>query len=519
MNRWTSLFAAILVVSFAGQASSQKCFNISRIEVLGVGVVDPAQVEKIANFKTGCITLEDIEEARKRILKFYFDAGYIAARVYIPRQNVADGVFDIQLIEGQITQVVVDVNGEQRPSKALTAFPGVVGAPANLRTIEQGIDQIDRLRTQSAKSELRPGDEPGDTVLYINTTATRPWQLGFSVDNRGSGTTGENTVNLSFSYEDLVGLNDQWIFDFRRSSDAFPLKFSNENPDSRSLLIGGSIPYGRWTLSTYGSYSDYNVDVRGATSTIETSGNSKSIQASADYLFHRDSDSKTSLNFGLTWKDNENFVLGTQIDVSSRALTFFDLGVSHVQYTANGVFDGSIKFRQGLSLFGAFDDDDAPPGSPKGQFSSVLLSAGYQTGWTFPQSTLLLSSRIDAQFADDLLFGSEQFSLGSFSGIRGTRQGVLFGNNGVQVRNTLTWLQRLDGWDVTLRPYVGLDGGRIFGQDRFDIDGDSLISGTAGLGIEYRNVAVDVEYSQVLHRPSSESGADALLTAKFGLKF
>lgn len=511
-------FAAIAALSLTHEASAQSCFDISRINVLGVGLFNEKEIERLANKKTGCLTLDDIDEARQRILKFYFDQGFIAARVYIPRQNIADGVFVLQVIEGRITEVVVDVNGERRSSKALTAFPGVVGAPAELRTIEQGIDQIDRLRTQSAKSELRPGEEPGDTVLYINTVAEPPWQISFSVDNRGSETTGENTANLSFGYDDLFGLNDQWIVDFRRNSDSFPLEFSDQSPKGRSFLVGGSIPYGNWTFSTYGSYSDYDVDVQGVFSTIETSGNSKSIQASADYLFHRDSDSKTSLNFGLTWKDNDNFILGTRIDVSSRALTFVDLGVSHIQYTDAGIFDGAIKLRQGLPLFGAFDDGDAPSGSPEGQFFAVLLSGGYQTGWALDEGTLLLSSRVEAQFSGDQLFGSEQFSLGGFSGVRGTRQGVLFGNNGIQMRNTLTWLYGLEDFDVTLRPFVGLDGGTIFPQDRFGVRGGSLASGTLGVGLVHRYAEFNVEFSQILHRPDFLIGADGLLTAKLVLK-
>ncbi len=84
------------------------------------------------------------------------------------------------------------------------------------------------------------------------------------------------------------------------------------------------------------------------------------------------------------------------------------------------------------------------------------------------------------------MFGGEQMGLGGSSNVRGLREGVIFGNNGFFNRNELVW--RTLPWEGTsaasilgeLRPYVGLDYGHVFAQERFDVSAGDLASWTIG---------------------------------------
>jgi hypothetical protein len=53
-------------------------------------------------------------------------------------------------------------------------------------------------------------------------------------------------------------------------------------------------------------------------------------------------------------------------------------------------------------------------------------------------------------------------------------------------------------WLGQLRPYAGLDHGRIFEQAKFGIPGGSLTSGTIGARLAGGQAYADVGYSRIL---------------------
>ena len=95
--------------------------------------------------------------------------------------------------------------------------------------------------------------------------------------------------------------------------------------------------------------------------------------------------------------------------------------------------------------------------------------------------------------------------MGGYSSVRGTRETMLFGNNGFFVRNDLVWrtqafsdnqeLARIFG---ELRPYFGVDYGRIASQARYTIAGGDMFGWTLGAKLAGGNVNFEIGYSDVL---------------------
>lgn len=105
-------------------------------------------------------------------------------------------------------------------------------------------------------------------------------------------------------------------------------------------------------------------------------------------------------------------------------------------------------------------------------------------------------------------------SLGGYSNVRGTRESVLFGNNGFFSRNEITW--RMMPWRESrgasellgeLRPYLGLDYGRTFGQARYGIDGGGMLGWTVGARLVGGRLNLDLGYSDA--RADGHQKADA----------
>ena len=129
------------------------------------------------------------------------------------------------------------------------------------------------------------------------------------------------------------------------------------------------------------------------------------------------------------------------------------------------------------------NDDQAPPDSPKGQFSKWDFWLNFTRPFEFAGLVpATYDGSVSGQWSDDLLFGSEQMSLGGYSSVRGVRAAQLFGNRAVMMRNewSVQWSRPGEIASV-LEPYVGFDCGAVFAQAAFGVEGDTLCGATLGL--------------------------------------
>lgn len=255
--------------------AAQNCVEVHRVELSGVTRLDVATLQAGFSDHLGCMGIEELNILLEQVTLAYVEAGYIAARAYLPEQDLSDGSLTIAVIEGRVSEVVVRENGNPAPSRATTAFPGMVDRPVELRRLEQGLAQINRLPSSDATSQLSPGAEAGDSIIDVNVNQARPWRANVTMDNRGTSSTGENNFGLGFSYDDLLGVNDQWTVSYQRSMDQSPLAFGTDTPVGNAYSLAGSLPYGFWTFGISLSASDYIIDIPGISGAIESSGQSQ----------------------------------------------------------------------------------------------------------------------------------------------------------------------------------------------------------------------------------------------------
>ena len=471
------------------------CVRIHSIAVAGVTVVPPPAVSAaVAPFEGRCLGLADLDRVLEAVTLVYVEAGYVAARAYLTNQDLSDGTLDIVVIEGVLEDIVID--GARRPG---TAFPGLVGRPLNLRDIEQGLDQINRLRSKSARIEIRPGERAGGSVLGVLVDAGKPWHATVSSDNLGARATGRYHSRLSLGYDDLAGLNDHWRLSWQRAMEPHPWAFSGERPYSDSATAALSVPYGYWTFALNAHWSRYRSEIAGATGAIETSGTSNSFSADIHRVLHRDRISKTELSTTVTRKDSKSYILGSLIDVSSRALAVLSVELTHSRRLWSGLLAGAAGHHFGLDMWGAFDDDKAPAGSPKGQFRKSSAWLRFTRPFTLASASATWEATLSGQWSPDPLFGSEQMSFGGPGTVRGVREAALFGNRAALMRNELSVaLSSPDGFLDMVSLYAALDCGVVKGQARHDIDDGALCGEAFGLRGSQGGIGFDVSYADLI---------------------
>ena len=489
----------------SGAPASGNCLPIGRIDVKGVRLLRAGQLDQvISDFEGRCLGIAELNATLQAITFAYIDKGYIAARPYLPEQDLSDGQLDIVVVEGELEGIVMP---EGTPQQVATAFPGMVGKPVNLRDVEQGLDQIRRLPSVDASMELQAGRKQGGSVLAVDRAAGTPVYGSIGVDNQGGEATGEFQTRLSLGVDDLMGLNDRLSLSYQRSMSETPFNFNGRRPFGDTYTASWDVPYGYWTFGLNATKNEYRSEVAGAVSTIKTSGNSQTYGVTASRVLHRNQISKTTLSFGLTQKATESFIAGTRIEVASRRLSMATLSLAHSRQLAGGQLSASLGVQKGLISFDAFDDRTAPAGSPKGQFRKVTYSLGYTKPFEIADQKVVYDGAISGQLSPDLLFGSEQMSVGGLSSVRGVSSAVLFGNRAVTFRNEFSMplpkhkdanMARLFG---SFEPYVALDVGKVTAQSEYGIQGGVLSGAAIGLRNRGGKIALDISYADVLTAP------------------
>ncbi|MBY5475119.1 ShlB/FhaC/HecB family hemolysin secretion/activation protein [Rhizobium leguminosarum] len=482
------------------------CFDITRVEIDGANLLSAQEIGKVtAPYGNRCVGLAEINAVLRDVTHLYIDHGYVTSRAYVPQQDIAKTrILRLLVVEGTLSDIYLNGQKVAGSGSLATAFPGLIGRVVNIRDIEQGLDQMNRLQANDAKSAMLPGPKDGTSILNIENRPGRPWHVSLGNNNMGQESTGFSRSSASLGLDDLLDINDQWNFSYEHSGPDYPWR--NDGKGYGNSYSGSvSVPYGYSTVSLNGSWYQYESAVEGNFSSLETSGNSGQAGLGIDRVVLRDKDSITTVRSSLTYKQTNNFLLGNLIEVGSRRYTVGEIGISHSRRMFGGIWVFDASYDKGLGLFDAVEPGDPGAGNADPRFSKFNATISVTQPFTLAGRQLELTSLLSGQYSPDNLLGAEQISLGSYSNVRGTRESVLFGNNGMFSHNEIVWRTKSnESGDAVakvlgeLRPYLGLDYGHVYSQKRFDMTGGDLASWTAGIRAVGGNISADLGYSDIV---------------------
>lgn len=227
-----------------------RCWAVDGVRVAGMHrLSNSALAPTIRALTPACMGIADINRLLKAITQRYVQAGYPTSRPYL-RQPPAEGMpLDIVIVEGFVE--TIELAGPDLPLSLSSAFPGLLGQPLYLPDLEQGLDQLNRLRAYELGATLLPGELQGGTrvVVQPGKVASR-WHLDSRFDNRGSELTGRHRVNLGIGLDSPLGLNDELRLSLARTVLDTP-------GQSQGISLYYSIPYGAWTFALSASQLSY----------------------------------------------------------------------------------------------------------------------------------------------------------------------------------------------------------------------------------------------------------------------
>jgi hemolysin activation/secretion protein len=478
----------------AKDLGEKKLWKIDKIILEGVTLLSEEEVKKIvAPFEGKFISLNDINELLNAIMKAYFVKGYVTTRAYIaPGQDLTKGELKIKVVEGVLEKIRLDDNRDNKSVNLNFVFPGMEGKVFNLRDVEQGLTQINRLPSNNAVIYIEPGSQPGSSILVVKNQAREPFTYTLGLDNHGFSSTGRSQTSLSIFIDNPLGLNDSLGFIFRCTP-----HLHRHDKYSTSFTTLYSLPYGYTTFSLSSTYSQYAIPiVLSSGDTIKLSGNTFSISGSADIVLYRDQFGWISAGSSLTFKSTNNYLADSRIDVSSYNWSVLTLGLNFNRMLLGGLLDAKLAYLMGINFKGAGQGD----GAPEHYFKKYTLNLSYMRPFKLDGfGDITISTAFTGQYSNNVLIGDEQISIGGLYSVRGYESTIFSGDRGYYLQNELSITPFLlnnlfKKGNVSF--FIGYDFGEI--SEHYGREGGTLNGLAYGVRVKFNNVSMEVMQTKPL---------------------
>lgn len=402
------------------------CFLINRITLNNATLISQKQQQQLTTpYSHHCLNLAKISELTHNVSDWYISRGYITSRAFLTEQDLSHGELTLEILEGRLEKIELD---GQTPAMLRTVFPGAEGHILNLRDIEQGMEQINRLRSVPVQIEILPGTTQGLSVVSLTATPEFPLNASLGFDNSGQKSTGTGQLTGSLTGNNLLGLADKWSLNGGRSSD-----FTTGH-DAQSFQAGLSLPYGYALLDYSYSWNNYLSTVSSRGYDWHSRGDTQTHRLTLTDVLYRNSDMKTALSLGMARRNSRNWLNDAPLKSSSRVLSNVMVGINHSQKVAGGSATFNPALTKGVPWLGAENDEGKAPDAPKAEFTKGSLTASFYRPLT-RRVTFLTS--LYGQATGDRLYGSERLTIGGESSVRGFKEQYLAGDNGGYWRNEL----------------------------------------------------------------------------------
>ena len=436
-----------------------------------------------------CIGSEGINVLLRRIQNRLIDLGYVTTRVVVEPQDLRSGMLVLTVIPGKVGRIQLqDQSAIPFATRGTLwfAMPMAQGDILNIRNIEQGLENLKRVPSADANMELVPTDAVGETDVVIAYKQSLPFHLTLGLDDSGTKSTGRLQGSATFSWDNVLTLNDMFYISgtrsFKRDSDDAEGDYGSKN-----ISLYYSIPWKNYLLTLSGSKYSYHQTVAGAFESYTYSGESQQMKANLSRLLSRGSLHKTYVNAALWTKKSHNYINDTEIEVQRRRTAGWEVGLNHTQYIGETVLQLFANYKRGTGGNKALPAPEEEFGEGTSRMQIFTAGVDFTYPFTIGNQPFRFNTSWNGQWNGTPLTQQDKFSIGGRYTVRGFDGELsLSGEKGWLWRNEL-------GWDIANKGhelYLGIDRGKVHSsQEELQI-GDSLMGGVIGLrgklwGINY----------------------------------
>jgi hemolysin activation/secretion protein len=433
---------------------------VKDIEVKGSTILSPEEIDAFTQpFKGRSVTVEKLAGVADAITEVYVKRGYITSRAVLIDQTLESGLVQIRVLEGGIEEIRVEGTKRVNPAYIRSRIRLAKLNPLRKEALE---NQLLLLQTdplfKSIQTSLRPGNKLAQSILVVRVVEANPFKAAFNIDNYSPPSVGSERFGIGLAYRNITGFGDEISAAYTRSTTGGSelLDFNYRIPVN---AMNGTVQL-RAAINNY-KITDpefENLNIRGDSDLYEISYRQPLIRTPRKEF---------ALSFGFAYQDGQTFLfddrpfrfgIGPDENGESRT-SVFKFGQEYISRDPKGAWSLRSQFNFGTGLFDATSNSGSVP---DGQFFSWL--GQLQRVQLLNRNNLLIVG-LDVQLTPNSLLPSQQFVIGGGQSVRGYRQNIRYGDNGVRfsVEDRIT-LIRDEAGSATLQIAPFFDLGAVWNK-------------------------------------------------------
>jgi hemolysin activation/secretion protein len=481
---------------FEAAGSTDALANRGTIVATGLPLLDPAFLRAFDADLGQPLTFARLAQIRRAVVQRYRNAGQPLVDVYVPEQDVTDGVVRIVVATFRVGQVVARGNRYFASPLLTSEMPLEPGGSVREDDVLAGVTLLNANPYRRVDVVYAPGAAPNTTDVILQTDDRLPLRLYTGYNNDGVPELGRDRFMAGFDYGNLFGLDQRIGYQATASNDLF-----TGNPDvagrpNHARFIAHAINYVA-PLPWLDRIEIFGVFARATPRLPENFGQtglSSQLSFRYDHRLPTLAGWQQQLQVGYDFKRSNNDlefggfqVFGTnthvhQVMLGYDAVQNDSLGQTHA--TATTFFSpGHLDSRNEKDAY-----DTARAGaSPR--YGYLQLSAQRDQPLFDGFGAM---ARGQFQWTANTLLPSEELSLGGDASVRGYDPYVAQGDRGWSLQTELSAPPLSLGGSAALQPFMFFDAGHAWNRSpqMLEANNVSLASVGAGLRIQFGRYAI-----------------------------
>lgn len=414
--------------------------EVKGFRIVGASLVAEGELQELlADLLGKSLTLAELEQAVQRLAEHYRGRGWFA-RVYLPEQDIRDGVVTIAVIEGRLGAIELDGGAAVRTDpgfvRELATADLALGEPLPAEALQRGLLLANDLPGIKARGILEAGDKVGETRLRLRVEDGPLVGGSVSATNHGVKSIGTAQINAGLDANNLSGRGDQLGL---RALAAQGLD---------SLRLHYAAPLGSDGLRATLRASELRYELGDAFAALGAKGRAATFGGGLSYPLRRSATRNLAASLDIDRKRYADDLAGAPSRRRDNDVYALAVAGDLVDGLGGGGFTqaGMTLSAGRLDLAGAAADLAADQASARTHGGWHKLSGQLSRLQRLP-AEWVLSAALSMQWAGKNLDSSEKFSLGGPNGVRAYPVNEAAGDEG--------WLANLElrrdlgqGWQV-----------------------------------------------------------------------
>jgi len=419
--------------------------SVTRIDLTGNQAFSTGQLlARLGDYQGKSYDLAGMQDLANQLTRYYRDAGYPFARVYLPAQGLENGVLRLQVVEGRYGEVKAEGDASLTARAQAYLSPLKSGDIIESASLERAALLLSDLPGVTASPIIRPGQQLGTGDLVVQVERGDRVNGSVGLDNQGNRYTGQYRANAALSINSPFMLGDQITLRAQRTSENLNYGDVGYSAPLGSSGLRGRIGYGYTGYELGKEFSDLDAHGTAKVASVGLSyplirSQSRNLTIGIDFLHKKLRDDYRAAEIEQN-KFSNSVPIAAQFDVRD------SLGGGGLTYGALSWTPGTLKLDGNLATADSLSANSA------GHYSKLNLDIARLQSVS---SRWSLFGRFSGQWTNDNLDSSEDFGLGGPAGVRAYPVGEGYGDRG--------WLAQVEVRYAAgaVTPFAFYDAGRV----------------------------------------------------------